>query len=120
MPKLSARAQKLKEERADDIRDKIRMAGHMQHIHENINEMERISTGITAGEWDGEKMAFTGGNIQESLAKISSLDAATKHRWKAIGKIIPDLKSTDVNVAGELKVVAIDMTGLGDDDDYYG
>lgn len=93
----------MRELREEDLRERIRGSGVLNQILDTIEEMREL-------DHDEEGAAF-------NLNKLSIVNA---NRFKLLAKICPDLKAQDLNVSGNLKVVAIDMTGLPSEepDDY--
>lgn len=116
MPARSKRAEAMKAERQEDMREKLRNAGLIEQAIESIEKMEKIQAEMrdSTRDEDGEEVAS---NINDCLGKIKAVEITNNQRLKLINKILPDLKHTEVDGNLGLKVLEINRTGMHDESD---
>lgn len=73
------RAQQNRKIRQDALREQLAAQGHVQHIIENIKEIEEL---------DVYEATFTN--------TLTKLKTANEQRFKLVGKYLPDLKQTEL------------------------
>jgi len=77
------RATRNRQIRQEALRDQLSSQGHVQHVIDLIDKIQDVSGDID----NNDKQAFK---------------MAAELRMKLINKYLPDLKSTDLNVSGQL------------------
>jgi len=90
--------------RAEDLRERIRNSGCLTKVLDNIDKMQTL-----ADLWDGDDHEVP------IPTRINNLQMTNNQLFKLLDKVLPTMK--EVMIEGDLKVVAIDLTGIDDDDD---
>ena len=86
--------------RQEDLREKISKANLLRDALDSVKLIEALDP--------------TQDVYQNELSKIK---AQNEVRFKLLNKILPELKASELNMTGNLKLVAIDMVGLEPNDD---
>ena len=89
--------------RAEDLRERIRNSGCLTKVLDNIDKMQSL-----ANLWDGDDHEVP------IPTRINNLQMVNNQLHKLLDKVLPTQK--EVTLEGDLKLVAIDMTGISDDD----
>lgn len=77
------------------MRERIKGQQHLNHIVKNIKRLE---------------------NLKEELdpTQVNRLKIATDHHFKILGKILPDIKATEINVTGSIDHKRVDELSTDD------
>jgi hypothetical protein len=88
--------------RSEDLRDRIRGSGCLTKIIDNIEKMQVLADTVTQSE---DEIPIS--------TRINNLQMTNNQWFKLLDKVLPTLK--EVAVEGELKVFALEMTGVYDE-----
>lgn len=103
MPKAGAnRRDEMRAIRSEDLRDRIRGSGCLTKIIDNIGKMQVLAEMVNPDE-----------NEIPISTRINNLQMTNNQWFKLLDKVLPTLK--EVAVEGELKVFALEMTGVYDE-----
>ena len=98
------RRDEMKAIRTEDLRERIRNSGALTKVIDNISKMQVLADMTTQPE---DELPIS--------TRINNLQMTNNQWFKLLDKVLPTLK--EVAVEGDLKVVAIDLTGIDEYDD---
>lgn len=93
-----SRAQTNKRIRQEALREYLQERGSVQHLLDLIEKVEGLDPNDP--------------NFDKDLAKY---DKAISQRQKLLGKYMPDLKASEVNIEANIKATEVDMIGVTGD-----
>jgi exoribonuclease II len=96
------RREEMRAIRSEDLRDRIRNSGCLVKIIDNIEKMQILADTVTQSE---DELPIS--------TRINNLQMTNNQWFKLLDKVLPTLK--EVAVEGELKVFALEMTGVYDE-----
>jgi hypothetical protein len=100
-------AQARREERQEDMRNRIRDSNLLTDIIDNIDKMQALAD-IT----EAPKESEDGTKERDPVSQVNALQMVNNQRFKLLAKVLPDLKFTEVSAGEGLKVLHFDYTGF--------
>lgn len=89
--------------RAEDLRERIRNSGCLTKLLDNLDKMQVLAEMANP---DDNELTITG--------RINNLQMVNNQYFKLLDKVMPHQK--EIALEADLKLVAIDMTGISDED----
>lgn len=83
--------------RQEALREQLSKQKHIEQVVKNINKMEKLKVDVDGGK-DRE---INYKDLQLNQFELQKLKTANEQRFKLINKYLPDLKQSDITIAGE-------------------
>ena len=93
--KGQTRRQAMRDLRIEDFKERVTQHGVLTHLVNSVDDIAKLDP-----------------TIDSFPNELQQIRAQNEVRYKLLERCVPTLKATEVNLSGQLKVVAIDMTGL--------